>query len=79
VRPAPEAVCSSSDPRLKCAGRHDAGLRGEFQYSFDAHGWVWSILDGRVMLWTRCPWCKARLPDVGAEYQRLRHGIHEGE
>jgi hypothetical protein len=76
-RPASDAVCSKTDPRLKCVWRWDASLRGEFLWDWDAQGWVWNILDGKVMLWDRCPGCKSRLPNQAAVYRRLREGIGE--
>ena len=77
-RPAPDAICSGIDPRVKCAGRHDAGLRGEFLFDFHAKGWVWSAFkDDWRMVWDTCPWCKATLPNIAAVYARLRAGIVE--
>ena len=72
--------CSSTDPRVHCAGRHDAALRGDFLWSWKAKGWIWcAFAEGRAMLWDRCPWCHERLPDLQAVYDRLREGIAEDE
>ena len=79
MRPAPDAVCSATDPRAKCVGRWDAGLRGEFLYSFRAGGYVWTAFGGIEggRRFTTCPWCWRPLPNQGAIYRRLRAGIEE--
>lgn len=70
--------CSSTDSRIKCAGRHDATIRGEFLFCFQAKGWVWrAFTDDYEMVFSFCPWCKAPLPDLAAVYDRLRKGIAE--
>ena len=81
MRPASDATCSPDDPRVKCSGRWDAMLRGDFLYSFRAGGYVWSAFDGIEggRLFTACPWCKHPLPDQGVIYRRLRAGILEDD
>lgn len=79
--PRPNAAqrCSRTDPRVKCVGRWDAVLRGEFLYSFRAGGYVWNAfggLDGGVV-WKACPWCQEPLPNRAAIYRRLKAGIEE--
>ena len=70
--------CSSTDSRIQCAGRHDAGLRGEFRFSFTEKGWVWRVFkDDYRMVFTFCPWCKEDLPNINAVYARLKKGIDE--
>ena len=77
MRPADDAVCSSEDSRVKCVGRWDATLRGDFLYHFEAHGWLWTAFADRVF--KRCPWCLHALPNQAAIYDRLRKGIAEEE
>lgn len=70
--------CSSTDSRVSCVGRHDAGLRGEFRFDFHAKGWTWrAIEDEHRTGFTHCPWCGERLPDIWAVYERLCKGIYE--
>lgn len=80
MRPPDDQKCDRKDPRVKCVGRWDATLRGDFRYDFTARGWVWAAFAGDyVMVWPFCPWCKAKLPNIGAVYDRLRKGICEEE
>lgn len=79
MQPPPDQVCSPVDPRVKCVGRHDAGLRNEFLYSFRAGGYIWEAFGGlkEGRIWKACPWCHQALPNQAAIYRRLKVGIQE--
>ncbi len=65
------AVCTRTQPTVKCQARAEGQARGAFWYSFEAGGWLWSGSRDILDPWTVCPWCGGDLPTMVDAAMRL--------